>query len=358
MTNKFDNYPKRVSQDFYQSARDLIVSYYSHNTDIVSIYEYGSVSSPGVSDLDMILVLKNEVNSKEQELEFSNIGNDVNSLVIDGTVMKMPEKVFCKLNYLDNFNLIKLLGKEIIAEEIDEKDESLLEIISIIDWLPERILRLTRAINNEVINISNVLCILHSLSYSIKKINKLTGDTHNSERILNLIQSLRNEWHSMDEPEKIFLSCIRNSISLGYRYIDIFEKYLADKHIFDNSQVDKLGDINLELFSNHFISFTSKHKGPSHEKSGLSASDFDNAFVSVSSFFYPHFYYLSSQKGLLSQVMRSKINPYSQLVTESISDRYKKVLKNKIELAEVNAQFLKINDFKRGLIRYGFHFAY
>ena len=56
--------------------------------------------------------------------------------------------------------------------------------------------------------------------------------------------------------------------------------------------------------------------------------------------------------------MRSKINPYSPLITESISDRYKKVLKNKIELAEVNAQFLKINDFKRGLIRYGFHFAY
>ena len=56
--------------------------------------------------------------------------------------------------------------------------------------------------------------------------------------------------------------------------------------------------------------------------------------------------------------MRSKINPYKELSTESISDKYKKVLKNKIELAEANAQFLKINDFKRGLIRYGFHFSY
>jgi hypothetical protein len=162
----------------------------------------------------------------------------------------------------------------------------------------------------------------------------------------------------MEEPKKILLSCIRDSISLGYRYIDIFEKYLSDEHIFDNSQGDNLDDIHLELFSNHFLLFTSKHKGSSLEESGLSASDSDNAFVSVPSFFYPHFYYLSSQKGLLSHVMRSKINPYNQLITESISDRYKKVLKNKIELAETNAQFLKINDFKRGLIRYGFHFAY
>ena len=234
MIQTFDNYPKRVSEDFYQSARDHIVSYYSQNTDIVSIYEYGSVSSPGVSDLDMILVLKNEVNSKEHELEFSNIGSDVNSLVVDGTVMKMPESVFCKLNYFDNFNLIKLLGKEILVEEIAEEDRPFLEIISIIDWLPERILRLTRALNNEVINISNVLCILHSFSYSIKKINKLTENTHDSESILNMIQSLRNKWHSMEDPEKILLSCIRDSISLGYRYIHIFEEHLSDKHIFDD----------------------------------------------------------------------------------------------------------------------------
>ncbi len=358
MKQTFDNYPKRVSQDFYESARDHIVSYYAQNTDIVSIYEYGSVSSPGVSDLDMILVLKNEVNSKEHELEFSNIGSDVNSLVVDGTVMKMPESVFSKLNYFDSFNLIKLLGKEILVEEINEEDRPFLEIISITDWLPERILRLTRALNNKAINISNVLCILHSFSYSIKKINKLTKDTHNSERILNLIQSLRNEWHSIEKPEEMLQSCIRDSISLGYRYIDIFEEYLLGKHIFDNSQGNNLDDIHLELFNNHFLLFTAKHKDSSLEEIGLSASNSDNAFVSVPSFFYPHFYYLSSRKGILSRVMRSKINPYKELSTESISDKYKKVLKNKIELAEANAQFLKINDFKRGLIRYGFHFSY
>ena len=39
----------KVSQNFYSSAREEIVNYYSKNTDIISIYEYGRVKALNVS---------------------------------------------------------------------------------------------------------------------------------------------------------------------------------------------------------------------------------------------------------------------------------------------------------------------
>ena len=358
MTYTFDNYPSKVTEEFYAIARNHIISYYSNTRDVISIYEYGSVSSPGVSDLDIILVLKDKVHSRESDIEFSNISSDVNSLVVDGTVMKMPERVFSKINYFDQFNLAKLSGKEIALEGITESDKFSLEVISVIDWLPERILRLTRMLNNEVINISNILCILHSFSYSIEKINKLTNDNHNSDNVLSLIQSLRNEWYSIEDPEESLIECIRDSITLGYRYLCIFKEYLDAKDIFRNSIIDQVDDIKLELFKNHFVIFVSQDDHAYLEKTGLSISNSSEVFVSLPNFFYPHFYNLSSQKGLLSDVMKNKINPYTELTSEVLSDKYKTVLTNKMNLAEENAQFLKVNNFKRGLIRYGFHLTY
>ena len=44
---------KKVSQEYYSAAWNMIINFYSKNKDIISIYEYGSVSSPGVSDLDI-----------------------------------------------------------------------------------------------------------------------------------------------------------------------------------------------------------------------------------------------------------------------------------------------------------------
>ena len=160
----FENHPKKVSQDFYSSARKEIVDYYSTNSDIVSIYEYGSVSSPGVSDLDIILVLKNLISSSEDSLGFLNISDDVHSLVADGNVMKMPESVFCRINQIDKFNVKRIYGQELLFDGVSNNDKEILRIVSVIDWLPERVLRLTKVINSEVINIANVLCILHSFT--------------------------------------------------------------------------------------------------------------------------------------------------------------------------------------------------
>ena len=170
---KFINYPKKVDKSFYVTARDSIVNYFSDDNFLESIYEYGSVSSPGISDIDIILVFKKDPKNIFK-YSFSDINKDVYDLVANGNVIKMEKSTFASLNYIDQLNTNLLSGNHINKSILSEKFIDIRELISICDWLPERIKRVEMALSGDVINISYLLCLIHSLNYSIKKVEQFT----------------------------------------------------------------------------------------------------------------------------------------------------------------------------------------
>ncbi|MDC1188008.1 hypothetical protein N8202_05980 [Gammaproteobacteria bacterium] len=357
---KFSFEPKKVSEKYYENARNEIIQYYSQNIDVISIYEYGSVSSPGVSDLDIILVLKDDVKTKEDFFDFSNISEEVHNLVADGNVMKMSQENFININFLDNkINVKKLYGKDLSRKLPEKFDQEILDLISVIDWLPERILRLTRAVTNKNINITMVLCILHSFSYSIKRIDDLADidiESSKSQVTLKKIRLLRNDWYTLDNPQETLIDCIQESISLGYTYLDIFESFLKSNNSYCKSNIILDEDSNLELYKNHFIRFVNSKNSLEKENLARNTSTDDKTFVFISSYFYPHFVCLASQSGMLSSVMNKKISQNKKSIERELLPNYKMNLIRKMAMAESNAQFLIKNNMKNGLIRYGFHF--
>ena len=344
-----------MSNIFYENARDDIVKHYSRSDSVISIYEYGSVSAPGVSDLDIILVLKDKVNAIESDLDFKNINEDVYSLVADGIVIKMPEHVFSKIHRFDRLRFKRLFGKEIRVEEyIDSK---VINMISVVDWLPERVLRLTKVLLADEINVSNVLCVLHSFLYSIEKINDMAGDA-GSENVINNVRKLRSDWYDLDKPEEMLRRCIIESIRLGYQYISMLQEYIESAGHIKSIQSQSVDGAQLELYDNCYIKFSSNIGEGDLMQKAIDSSDAENTFVIISDFYYPHFYFLSLQNGGLSSAIKSKIKPYFRLGDSCLSVEYEAILRNKINLAEDNAVFLKRNGYKKGLIRYGFHFRY
>ena len=357
---KFTDLPKKVGEDYYQAAREEIIQYYSQNSDVLSVYEYGSVSSPGVSDLDIILVLKDNVKTKEYLFDFSNISTKVHHLLGDGTVMKMSKNSFININFLENkINVKKLYGEDFKLNYPDKTYRETLDLISVIDWLPERILRLTRVMTSKNINIIDALTLLHSYSYTILKVDNISKFKENnlkSQPILNKIKLLRNDWYSIDNPEQALKDCIQESISLGYMYLEIFENYLKNSNSYCKSinYIDE--DINLELYENHFITFVNSKKNSRKESCAIEMSQNEKKYVLVSDYFYPHFECLARQEGILSNVMKKKFSPYKEFSEELLISNYKNNLIKKMNLAESNAKFLMRNNFQKGLFRYGFHF--
>ena len=99
MNTSFFNYPKQAVIGNYDDVRSAIIEFYDRNEDVISIYEYGSVSNPGVSDLDLIFVLKDKISSTESQFDLSDISTFAQDLVADGTVIKMPLNVFQNIQY-------------------------------------------------------------------------------------------------------------------------------------------------------------------------------------------------------------------------------------------------------------------
>jgi len=221
--------------------------------------------------------------------------------------------------------------------------------------LPERVLRLTKVINSEVINIANVLCILHSFTYSIDNINHIVN---NSKSTNDVIKLLRNDWYSVKNPENVLIDCIESSIALGYKYIAMLGQHLEKSNLYQTRLRGNYDNISLELFENHYIKFKECSLAETLEGDARKVSDKEKVYVFIPKIFYLHFYCLSTQEGILSDVMKEKINPRVIVNKDHLSEVYEKILIRKITLAEQNAQFLKENKLRRGLIRYGFHFRY
>lgn len=357
---KFIDLPRQVGADYYTMAREEIIQYFSQNSDVLSIYEYGSVSSPGVSDLDIILVLKDEVKTQEEFFEFSNISKEVYHLLGDGTVMKMSQENFVNINFLENnIKVKKLFGKNLKPLMPHKTYQETLDLISVIDWLPERIIRLTRVLTTENVNTIDALTLLHSFSYTIRKVDNITyldNKFPKSQSVLNKIKLLRNNWHSLVNPKQVLMECIQESISLGYSYLDLFEDHLKNSCNYSNSNINLDEDVSLELYDNHFIKFVSSFRKTQKKITAIEMSQHDKKYVLISDYFYPHFECLASQSGLLSSVMIKKIKPYLKLRENLLIPEYQNNLVKKITIAEDNAKFLIKNSMKNGLFRYGFHF--
>ena len=51
------NYPKDIELDFYHKARRVLINAFKNNPCVIAIYEYGTINAPGISDIDIILVI-------------------------------------------------------------------------------------------------------------------------------------------------------------------------------------------------------------------------------------------------------------------------------------------------------------
>ena len=152
----FIDYPKKKSNKHYDINRKKIKEYFKNDKNILSIYEYGKTEAPGVSDLDIIIIFKDtskKINLNKKKYDFINIDKQLFDLIKFGNVIKMNNETFKSIQYFDEFKLNHLLGNKLKYIKPNREELSIINKISISDWVPERILRLQNILRNKKIHI-------------------------------------------------------------------------------------------------------------------------------------------------------------------------------------------------------------
>ena len=235
--------------------------------------------------------------------------------------------------------------------------DKFIKLVALADWVPERILKLSRILFSRHLNINNALCTLHSFCYSLRSFNKLLKKDPNSLWVINETARLRESWFQIEEPEEALLNCLEKAIINGYDRLKEYSIYLAEKgdYLQASYNYKQNSVLELELYKNHFLRFEDNMQNVNLEYS-LKFFKEDKFFACIPSYFLPHFACLALQEGHLSRNIKQKFSSEVKFDISVVNPMYLKTISKKLKIAEVNYRFLLKNKFKDGLIRYGFHF--
>ncbi len=349
MHKEYINYPKRVDLSYYENARQEIIDYFEGDPNLESIYEFGSVNAPGISDIDIMLIFKSNP-IQIDKYNFREINERVFGLVANGNVIKMAKNTFSCLDYIDNFNLKHITGKKIRQNIIPHTLKEIRELISICDWLPERIKRIEVVSSKSTINIAFTLCLLNSITYSIKNVEFLTSKIDLTNKLINLISSLRTNWYDLRNPEELLEEALALSIEVGLIAINKITE-LLNKKIPENFIRNNFSPIDISV-PMHFEIQLKFDKSLSFDSLEQYKKDKTIRFPGIFAYHFLNLAYLPTQisNRLSLKIFNENVNPLLD-----INDEYINYLFIKTSLISENLNFLEKNKFDSGLVRYGFY---
>lgn len=90
----FVNFPRHLSLDDYQAAESDFIAKYAAHPDTLSIYRFGAISQPGISDLDFVVVMR-PVLSRPLTRDYGfDFFDETTSYILSHNPILMPPVVF------------------------------------------------------------------------------------------------------------------------------------------------------------------------------------------------------------------------------------------------------------------------
>lgn len=191
--------PRKLSSDQYEMGRRRIVDRFVDKEGVASIYDYGTVKHPGISDLDIMLVFESgRAPSWLPDLSTS-FDPLVDELVGHGNIIFIDRNTFERLHYIDpKLEPRHLAGEEIDRDQIDQEIATYRDHASVVDWLPERIYQIQRLRETNEIPVMRTLQLLKSFGYSLRLVDELLGFDP-GVAFADRISELRGTWFERDK---------------------------------------------------------------------------------------------------------------------------------------------------------------
>lgn len=193
---RFFNLPIKYDRDAYKKVREGIVKKYSGANGLVSIYEWGDVSVPGISDLDIVFVFDGGKPLPFSRRSFYLNGKAARYIVRHPFVFISRESLE-SIGYINPDVRLSLLhgpkcriGRPKRSELLGIKAANLNDLM--IRHYPRDFFLQGR---NKSINVRDTLLRLNSLCYTMDSIQGLAGRKNKGwQQTAAQIRNLRKEW--------------------------------------------------------------------------------------------------------------------------------------------------------------------
>lgn len=334
---KLVNWPEAKTIEFYEQQKEEMVELARSYRDIVAVYTAGSVSQPGISDLDFILCLSDDLQGSLDIEE--KLSRELRNVICGGTILKIDKSNFTDLKIIDDFPLQHLNGQKFSFKEYNSK---WFEICRVLDWLPERLHSLLKLQGGEVINVRCGLGLLKSITVSLSKLQQLTS-TDQYHDFVRTVTGLRAQWFKNERRQFDFLNVLKLASKVAQRAIGDVSEHLQQQGYIKPVQLP--GEVKFTI-----------PRGPEFIFAQESIeSDLDGR-IQVPTILYPFFaaQAYSTQDFLGSSLRKcfSWLAPPS-IIESAIDPFLWQTIKKRMEYCERVASFLSGAGITRGLLKYG-----
>jgi len=360
---KFISPPEKLGLSSYKEVREYMIDHFSKSSDVVSLYEFGTVNAPSISDIDLMLVLKDTPSENIHNLiDRNSVSPLVKYLMMDNTLMILNEEGFRNIPLWDDMVLNNLYGKDIQKLKVSNEDKVSTEIARVMDWLPERTMRMIELVSRREIPTRATLCLINSFIYILERLrDSFDLKFEGVENYIKTFHNLRTDWFDIDNRDEILYNYLKNGIYLGFQAMNSFDEYCIKNGFYDTSLCPSRGTFRL----NPKITSWTKQKMYYHFESDIekiTASESYNRCISsshssiivVPMSYYQHILSYGLNNKLISSKIFQSLDPVGNHEMSSCVDKnLRKVLNKRIEIIDNMGIFLKNNSINSGLLKFG-----
>lgn len=214
---KIIDIPQKHSKEDYKEAVDKHVAYFSKLKNVKSIYQIGGVSTPGVSDIDLIIVFKNESYFKKNP---RIVNNTTANYLFTHSLYGVSENDFNNsLKYTFFHNHVLLYGKTLDLNNYQSNtDQLLLKKQIALEFLVKMYVNLGVQKSYKTIKLRSIFLHVKALLYDFDFLNIYP------EPVVSLVNQgieYRNSWFEKNISD--------NDIELWFKaFYNAYEIFLED----------------------------------------------------------------------------------------------------------------------------------
>lgn len=250
---RFFNIPRGYGIEDYKETVGCIIKKYSEIDNLISVYNWGDISIPGISDIDIVFVFKDNASKPLPLLKRSFYFLDAKTRYL----MRHPfifigENSFQNIRFVyPNASLKLAYGKNIKIGGISSSDDYYSRIALLSDIIIRHYPRdFIGQLVNKKIDVRGTLLRLNSLKYSIGIFEGLAKEKMKWDAKLGQIERLRNGWFKANDFDLLVL-LVEDAVHIAMDIIEKFRLFLTDKgliKISSGSDVKYYGMKNISLF--------------------------------------------------------------------------------------------------------------
>lgn len=205
-TLKFLDYPVKISLSQYDMLKMKLVNSLISNDAVLSVYQMGSVKHPGISDLDIICVFKNDDVQCLDNFRL-DLSTDEKNILTHGIFGIEEQDLVKSMSYNLISNLKFLGGTDLSLEKIEIETSSELKKQIALEYLVKMLITIDAQVTLRIVKLRAFLLLAKAIEFDLELLDVKSG------RLYNLVEQViqyRGDWFTNKPNEEEITDLVLN----------------------------------------------------------------------------------------------------------------------------------------------------